>query len=278
MADESQIAASEDNISSGGEITFSDFRLQRTSDHRRNHTSLSRERRVQNQPAFILHSWPYKETSLILDVLTRDYGRIALVAKGAKRPHSQLRSVLQTFQPLQVGWTGKSEIRVLTTADWVGGMRPLERSALLCGFYLNELLIKFLIRDEPQTPLFDQYVSTLNQLAHDTSAPAVLRQFELILLRESGLLADLTFCTQTRQSVDPVQNYVLDPDAGVRPIRASDTLPAVSGKTLLDMKSDNYSDPVTQFQSKMLMRHVLGHHLQGSALNTRQILIDLQNL
>ena len=93
-----------------------------------------REHRVASQPAFVLHSYPYKETSLIVEVFSRDYGRVPLIAKGAKRPHSQLRGVLQTFQPLQLGWTGKSEVRTLTTAEWVGGLLPLERSALLCGF------------------------------------------------------------------------------------------------------------------------------------------------
>jgi DNA repair protein RecO (recombination protein O) len=90
----------------------------------------------------------------------------------------------------------------MTGADWVGGMLPLERSALLCGFYLNELLVKFLVRDEPHTALFEQYVSTLNLLAHDEPASVVLRQFELALLRESGLLGDLTFCTVSGSKVD----------------------------------------------------------------------------
>lgn len=239
---------------------------------------LPRERKILHQPGFVLHSWPYKETSLIVEIFTRDYGRIALVAKGAKRPHSQLRSVLQTFQPLQLGWTGKSEIRILTGADWVGGMLPLERSALLCGFYLNELLVKFLVRDEPHTALFEQYISTLNLLAHDEPAPTVLRQFELALLRESGLLGDLTFCTFSRSKVDAALNYVVDPEVGTRIATTSDHIPIVSGKTLLDMAQADYSDTVTQFQSKMLMRFLLGHHLHGASLNTRQILIDLQNL
>jgi len=240
--------------------------------------SFVRERRVLNQPGFVLHSWPYKETSVIVDVLTRDYGRIALVAKGAKRPHSQLRSVLQTFQPLQFAWTGKSELRILTSAEWVGGMLPLEKSALLCGFYLNELLVKFLVRDEPHPFLFDQYVSTLNQLAHDEPASSVLRQFELSLLRESGLLNDLSFCTNTRARVQADIAYVIDPELGARPALPSDTAPVVSGQTLIDMVEEDYSDPQTQFQSKMLMRSLLAHHLHGAFLNTRQILIDLQNL
>src|SRR6478609_8357938 len=121
-----------------------------------------KEYRVTQQPAFVLHSYPYKETSLIVEVLTRDYGRIALVAKGAKRPHSKLRGVLQTFQPLSVGWSGKSEVRTLTGAEWLGGLLPLEKSALLCGFYLNELLVKFVARDDPHRPLFDHYVEALN--------------------------------------------------------------------------------------------------------------------
>ncbi|HSY26047.1 MAG TPA: DNA repair protein RecO, partial [Burkholderiaceae bacterium] len=90
-----------------------------------------KEFRAAGQPGFVLHSYPYKETSLIVDVFSRDYGRIALVAKGAKRPHSKLRGVLQTFQPLSVSWSGKSEIRTLTAAEWVGGLLPLEKSALL---------------------------------------------------------------------------------------------------------------------------------------------------
>ena len=107
-------------------------------------SAAGREHRIANQPAFVLHSYPYKETSLIVEVFSRDHGRIALIAKGAKRPHSRLRGVLQTFQPLSVGWSGKSEMRTLTGAEWVGGMPPLEKSALLCGFYLNELLVKLL--------------------------------------------------------------------------------------------------------------------------------------
>ncbi|MBI3284973.1 MAG: DNA repair protein RecO [Burkholderiales bacterium] len=238
----------------------------------------AKEARILGQPGFVLHSWPYKETSLIVDVLTRDYGRIALIAKGAKRPHSQLRSVLQTFQPLHVGWSGKADLRTLIAADWVGGMLPLEKSALLCGFYLNELLIKFLLRDEPHPALFDHYVATLNQLAHDEPAAIVLRQFELSLLRESGLLGDLTLCTVSRELVRPDLTYIVDPERGARPAMAADTAPRVLGQTLLAMQQGDYSDQTVQYQSKMLMRFLLAYHLHGTSLNTRQILIDLQNL
>jgi DNA repair protein RecO (recombination protein O) len=234
--------------------------------------------RIGGQPAFVLHSYPYKETSLIVEMFTRDFGRIGLVAKGAKRPHSKLRGVLQTFQPLQAAWSGKSELRTMIDAEWVGGMLPLERTALLCGFYLNELLVKLLARDDPHPALFDHYVSTLNQLAHNEPAPIVLRKFERALLKETGVAADLARCTSTRAMVDPGVDYVVDPERGPRLVRAADTWPVVSGKTLLDMEKEDYADAATQAQSKQLMRFLLAHQLGGAPLNTRQILIDLLQL
>jgi DNA repair protein RecO (recombination protein O) len=240
--------------------------------------SPERQSRVANQPGFVLHSYPYKETSLIVDVFSRDYGRVALMAKGAKRPHSQLRGALQTFQPLSIAWSGKSEMRTLTAAEWIGGMLPLEKSALLCGFYLNELLVKLLARDDPHPTLFNHYIATLNQLAHDEPAPIVLRKFERALLKETGVANDFTQCSVTGKAVEMEQAYVVDPERGPRPARPADVWPRVLGKTLLDMEKEDYSDNITQSQSKFLMRFLLGHHLGGLQLNTRQILIDLTQL
>lgn len=234
--------------------------------------------RILAQPGFVLHSYPYKETSLIVDFFSRDHGRLALVAKGAKRPHSALRGVLQTFQPLSVGWSGKAEIRTLTGAEWVGGLLPLEKSALLCGFYLNELLLKLLARDDPHPLLFDHYVSTLNQLAHGEAAPIVLRRFERALLKETGVAADLSHCTTTREVVAADAIYIVDPERGARLAQPADVWPRVSGQTLLDMECGNYASAATQIQSKFLMRALLAHHLGGATLNTRQILIDLMQL
>lgn len=238
----------------------------------------ARPLRVQSQPGFVLHSYPYKETSLIIDVFTRQYGRVALLAKGAKRPHSQLRGVLQTFQPLTFSWSGKSELQTLTAAEWVGGMRPLEKKSLLCGFYLNEIIIKLIQRDDPQPLLFDDYVATINQLAHAESAPIVLRKFELNLLKTAGVLGDLSFCTKERAPVCHDILYTVDPEAGTRPAHANEAGIQIHGKTLLDMQAQDYSDTTTQQQSKLLMRSLLAHHLHGMPIHTRQILMDLQNL
>jgi len=238
----------------------------------------ARDTRVLGQPGFVLHSYPYKETSLIVDMFTRDHGRIGVVAKGAKRPLSKLRGVLQTFQPLSISFSGKSELRTLIDADWVGGMLPIEKTALLCGFYLNELLVKLLARDDPHPKLFDHYVATLNELAHNEPAQIVLRKFELALLKETGVAANLVRDTGTRAPVEPDGMYVVDPERGARRAQAGDTWPVVSGKTLIDMENEHYGDPQTQAQSKQLMRFLLAYHLGGAPLNTRQILIDLMQL
>ncbi len=235
--------------------------------------------RIAEQPAFVLHSYPYRETSLIIDVLTCDHGRLALVAKGAKRPHSALRGVLQTFQPLALSWSGKAEVRTLTGAEWVGGMLPLAGDALLCGFYVNELLVKFCAREDPHPQLFQHYVVTLTRLAHDEPPVQVLRSFERVLLRTTGYALALDR-TVTRQAVQAERRYVFDPERGV--CEASSALPAhwpvVAGQTLLDMEQDDYQRPQTVTQSKTLMRFLLNIYLGGTPLATRQILIDLQNL
>lgn len=237
-----------------------------------------RPTRVSSQPGFVLHSYPYKESSLIVDVFSRQYGRVALLAKGAKRPYSQLRGVLQTFQPLTLSWSGKSELQTVTAAEWVGGMLPLEKNALLCGLYLNEIMVKLMQRDDPQPLLFDEYVTTINQLAHDEPAPIVLRKFELNLLKTAGVVSDLSFCIIQRTQVLPDKLYIVDPETGTMPAEESDLRPKVHGKTLLDMQAEDYSDTNTQLQSKFLMRFLLAHHLHGVPINTRQILMDLQNL
>jgi DNA repair protein RecO (recombination protein O) len=238
----------------------------------------ARDTRVLGQPAFVLHSYPYKETSLIVDMFTREHGRIGVVAKGAKRPLSKLRGVLQTFQPLSISFSGKSELRTLIDADWVGGMLPIEKTALLCGFYLNELLVKLLARDDPHPKLFDHYVATLNELAHNEPAQIVLRKFERALLKETGVAADLGRDSLARAPVALDGLYVVDPERGPRMALASDTWPAVAGKTLIDMEREDYGDPQTQAQSKQLMRFLLAWQLGGAPLNTRQILIDLMQL
>jgi len=140
------------------------------------------------------------------------------------------------------------------------------------------LLVKLLARDDPHPALFDHYLQALNQLAHDEPAPIVLRKFERMLLKESGVSGDWRVCTVTRAPVQPDAVYIVDPERGPRPALPADTAPRVAGKTLIDMENEDYADSATQTQSKFLMRYLLAHHLNGIPLNTRQILIDLMQL
>ncbi len=234
--------------------------------------------RIYHQPGFVLHSRPYSESSLVMEVFTRDHGRVVLLAKGVRRPGSQLRNVLQTFQPLEISWTGKSEMKTLTAAEWVGGMQPLENAALLYGFYLNELLMKLLAREDPHQGLYEEYVIALTRLSTMDAAQSALRMFELALLKETGVAADLSVDVQNREPIQPDRVYVVDPESGPRPVTELDEAPQVSGKTLLDMVQGDYTDAVTQQQSKLLMRYLLAHHLNGVPLQTRKILMDLKAL
>lgn len=237
--------------------------------------------RVSDELAFVLHSIPYKETSLILDVFTRSYGRMALIAKGAKRPHSVLRPVLQRFQPLAVSWSGKSELRTMTKAEWLGGVPPLVGDALLCGFYLNELLVKFTAREDSHEDLYDEYAATIHLLGQDPKdLEPILRPFELALLRETGFAAALDRCVDTNQSPLDDEHYVYQPERGLRKLQADDPghWPVMTGKHLGLMSAKDYSDPETLSQSKNLIRFLLGLHLQDQAMTTRQILIDLKKI
>lgn len=237
--------------------------------------------RVADEAAFVLHAIPYKETSLILDVFTRQYGRVALIAKGAKRPHSALRPVLQRFQPLLISWSGKTELMTLTKSEWVGGTPALVGDALLCGFYLNELLVKFLAREDPYEQLFDYYDQTLHDLSFQTKPlEAILRPFETKLLRETGFCADLDYCQETRTNLDPHVDYVYQPERGLRPAQLDDPehWPVMRGEYLHNLATENFEDVQTLHVGKILMRFLLGIHLQDQVMTTRKILIDLKKI
>jgi DNA repair protein RecO (recombination protein O) len=240
--------------------------------------------RQQDELAFVLHSYPFRETSLILDVFSRRHGRMAMVARGARRPRSSLRGVLMNFQPLLLSWFGKGEVRTLHSAEWQGGQPYLQGTALMCGFYLNELLINLLARDDPHEQLFDYYRATLYRLAHEADHAATLRCFEKHLLQELGyaLLLD-----HEAGSAKPIQAELCYRYAVERGPLANGSGPdagddgagfPVLGKTLLDMATDEYADPVTAQQSKQLMRMLLNHHLGGKILHTRELIKELQKL
>jgi DNA repair protein RecO (recombination protein O) len=231
------------------------------------------------QPAFVLHSYPYRETSLIIEAFTRDHGRIGLVARGARRPKSSLRGILLPFQPLLLSWAGKGELHTLMRAEWVGGYVPLKGQALICGFYLNELVMKLLARGDAHEQLFSIYENTLAALAAGEDQPTVLRRFEIGLLRELGYAVVLDHEVENGVPVARERNYVYVVESGpVSTVVAPGNGVELSGQTLIDMQSGNFTSTVTQQQSKALMRALINHYLGNQVLHTRQLLRDLQEL
>ena len=251
-------------------------------------------KRVGEEPAFILHRYDWSESSLILEVFTRHRGRVALLAKGVKRHTSNFRPVLLALQPLKVSYTlsgdGNADIHVLKGAEWAGGHIMPMGNNLLTGLYLNELLMRLLARDDPYAYLFDVYGAVVKLLAtqQEEVIEPVLRAFELILLRELGLLPSLELETQTLQALEPEKPYVLVAEMGLRPALHGDRshLSGQQWQSLQNaLQQGDTAYPATvracapvASALKPQLRHLLQYHCGSPMLRTRQLMMDLQTL
>lgn len=245
--------------------------------------------RIANEPAYVLHRYDWSESSLILEVLTRHHGRIALVAKGAKKPSSNFRPILLPLQPLHVTYGGDAEIRTLKGAEWMGGHVMPTGDALMSGYYINELLLNLLARDDPHPRLFDVYASVVQVIAsgHSEALQSALRTFELLLLREIGLLPMLDVQTMTLGALDAQARYSLVPEGGLRQTGDADRA-SLSGAQWLSLQASlGDSAPFTttlracadvMADLKPQLRTLLNYHCGVTTLRTRQVMIDLQNL
>ena len=242
--------------------------------------------RVDGQAAYVLHLHPYSETSLVVDVFSRDHGRVPLLARGARRPRSAMRGMLMSFQPLELGWFGGGEVKTLAKVEWLGGMPLLGGRCLLLGYYLNELLLKMLPREDAHAALFDAYAAALQALAEGAADAPELRRFEKTLLKELGYGLTLDVDVESGRPVVPDAHYafllergpVARPGVGAGDTAIDDQGSALSGKTLLDMAADDYSDPRTRMESRRLMRLLISHHLGGKSLQSRRVFMELQEL
>jgi DNA repair protein RecO (recombination protein O) len=247
-------------------------------------------RRVSDEPAFVLHRYDWSESSLILEMFTSRYGRIALAAKGVKRPSSNFRPVLLPLQRLAIAFGGDGEIRQLKAAEWVGGQVMPVGDALLSGYYLNELLMRLLARDDPHPKLFDAYASAVQVIAseHGEALQPALRTFELLLLREIGLLPALDVQTSTLAGLESGTRYSLLPEAGLVETVDEETRAALPGGDWLRLQeamddSAPFSAvlPLTASLMPALkpqLRALLNYHCGVNVLRTRQMMIDLQNI
>ena len=246
--------------------------------------------------AYLLHRWDWSETSLIVDLYTREQGRIVAAARGAKRPTSQLRPLLLPLQPLRIT-LGRprgddpqaSEVVALRGAEWGGGAPLVGGAALLAGLHLNELLLRLLPRHDPHAALFDAYAATLPALAaDDATVQAALRAFELMLLRELGVLPELGTVTSTQQPLRDDGRYALHAELGVVAAEGRDdaldgallhtaqvALAAGTAGALPALRTVCRAAPSAW---RRQLRALLHYHLAGAPLRTREVVRDMQRL
>ena len=246
---------------------------------------MSRKQRIEQQPAYVLHTLPWRETSLIIETFSRDYGRVALVAKGARRPGSQLRAVLMPFQPVLLDWSGAGELKLLMRAERDGWQPMLAGQSLMCGFYLNELLLALTAREDAHSDLFAHYVTALAGLTQDNALAITLRSFELRLLASLGYGLSLAHEANGSRPIRPDQRYLFVRDQGFVAVNDrkkegdADGEPyMIEGRVLLDLAQGQLHSPEALAQSKRLLRRMINDRLEGRLLQSRRILEELQQL
>lgn len=234
--------------------------------------------RVEFQPAYVLHTRLFRESSLLVDVLTENYGRVALVARGVrseKKPTQRYH--LQPFIPLQISWSGNSSLKTLTDLDPVGPAVFLERLYLYSGFYVNELLMNLLLPEDPAQDVYQNYQVLLHNLDSHQPLEASLRCFEFRLLEILGYGIDFTVCANSGSAIENGKTYCFVPDQGFLTLanNLKNSYPIVSGNYLLAIAANNFADIEVRRAAKRLSRLMFEHLLQGKTLKSRELFLSV---
>jgi len=237
---------------------------------------MSSHRRVQCQPAFILHHRPFRDSSQILDVLTRDHGKIALVARGSRGSRSRLAGILRPFLPLRLSWLLKSELGTLTGAEAAGAPAGMSGDALLAAYYVNELLMNFLHRYDPQPEIFALYANVLDALVQSDRVAAVLRSFEIELLSLLGYAVNLSSSDAGHSTLDPLQNYEYRMEQGLVAVDNADRALVFTGATFVKIAAQRFSDPDILRAANRLLRDIIAFHLGGKELKSRKVMREMR--
>lgn len=228
--------------------------------------------RVSLEPAFILHGRDFRDSSRLLDVFTREFGRVTLVAKGARSARSKLQGILQPFTPLIISWSGKGDVQTLTGAESMKSSIHLSGKQVMSGYYINELMQRLTTFHDPHPELFNLYQDTLESFANNEDE-IVLRRFEKNLLAEIGYGLNLQAETDNGSPVIQDETYYYDIEKG--PVIANSNNSEgefiISGQTLLEMNDEKFSCAETKKEAKQLMRIILSHHLGDKPLKTRSL-------
>ncbi len=233
-------------------------------------------RRVQEQAAYILHHRPFRDTSQILDVLSRDHGKLALVARGSRSAKSRLRGVLRPFMPLAMSWVQRSDLGTLTGAELRGAPLRLTGDALLSGYYVNELILHFLHRHDPQPEIFDIYENVIQTLGVAGDIAPCLRRFEIELLRQLGYALNLDHEAGSRDALQPGSYYEYRFEQGPVCVSRSEGPLVFDGSQLTAIAEQRFGEPDVLRAANRLLREVIEFHLDGKELKTRKVLVDMR--
>jgi len=237
---------------------------------------MSASRRIQNEPAWLLHHRPFRDSSKILDILSCNHGRLSLVARGSRSAKSKLRGILRPFLPLQISWVIRSDLGTLTGAEMRGAPIALTGEALLSGYYLNELLLNLLHRHDPQPEIFAVYGDTIGRLAGQPAISKQLRGFEIELLRILGYALNLDHDTKTLNPLLPEQSYEYRVEQGPVAVSDRDGPMIFSGRQLQAIRRQEFTQPDVLRSAMRLLREVIAHHLGGRQLKSRKVLQEIQ--
>ncbi|MEM8560787.1 MAG: DNA repair protein RecO [Pseudomonadota bacterium] len=233
--------------------------------------------RVRLQPTYVLHSRPYRDSSLLVEVFTAEHGRVGLVARGARRKSRSGSSaaLLQPFVPMLLGFTGRGELKTLTATETAGRAHVLVGERLYSGLYLNELLVRLLHRHDPHPELFAAYGSALERLAADTDVDHVLRQFELILIAELGYGFELNVDGQTGEAIRPDAWYRYVPEYGLVSQRREPERDhaAFRGSELQAIAAGDFTGQA-RHAAKRLTRQILAEQLGETPLRSRELFLS----
>lgn len=235
--------------------------------------------RISLQPAFILHYRPYRETSMIIELFTRDHGRISVIARGIKGPRSKTRALVQPFFPLLVSWQGKTELMTLSSLEGHGAPIHLRGNCLLSAFYLNELLIRVLHKHDPHPRLYTIYYETLVDLQSQPLLQKTLRIFEKKLLEELGYGLQLQYDTPTGNSFIEEHMYNFCPEQGFKLYRDGDNVAQAwlfSGKSLLALASETLNTTDLLRDAKRLMRLAFAPLIGSQPLHSRKLFLEIE--
>lgn len=230
--------------------------------------------RVDLQPAYILHTRPYRDTSLLVDLLTPDYGRVTAVARGVRKNKTPKRQLLNPFNRLLVCWQGKTDMKLLTSFEADNHFLSLKGNFLYSAFYLNELLVRLLPEMDKHNGFFYAYEHSLIALQQELEIEPLLRSFELRLLEELGYALDFTQDIRTGLAIDGQCFYECNVQQGF--YAAAPGIPEqylIKGEWLLAISSGNYSSPETRQAAKKLTRRMLRPLLGREPLHSRELFL-----